>query len=712
MRSKYRYVLALIALLFAALACDVPDSWVDVLRRLPTLTPTPTLAPLVLFVATTGNDSNDCLSAAHACLTVSAALGKATPGSTINIGRGTFNWYGPLLPAHDVLLQGAGVAMTTLTSDSGDVIQLVHPAHVTIRGMTIAGAGGTMDGNGVEVRSGAVLSMRNCRIHNKKWGVHLFLGATASLESCTLENNQYGFENGGNLSIVSSTVRTNLQALDNYGSAQASGTSFDGNGDTSGPAGTSAVAVTIERGGSLTMTGGSVSNNLGLGIVVNTGTATLSGIAVSGNAAGGIWQMTGTTSIDTALVQNNHSYGIEIGGRSGVDPGMLTISRTAITGNQFAGLRIDNGEIHIQNTTISSNTGSATGGGGIWGYGGNLFLLDSTVAYNTGNGLDLGVSEPTSGSVTIQRSVVALNSAQECQIDLRVTLSTGGSPYVCSESWRPATLKLRPLAADAGTFVHPIDATSPLVDAAGAAGSGCPGADQRGFMRPVGHGCDVGAYEYGAAAAAGVIAPSGVLPTGTPRLPATPTSGMTLTPSPTAGPAATATEALIPTVTFVQNGNCRKGPGLAYNIVTSFATGAQAPAVGRNDQNSWIYLSIPKTTAFCWVGVPSVTVDVPVEVLPVVPTPPLPEAPGKFNDKAACVLKMKGLTVQLSWADVANASGYHLYRNGTLLASLNANVSSYLDKTAPLGHDLLYELEAFNADGSSARVQTTVSACK
>lgn len=39
----------------------------------------------------TGNDANDCLSAATACLTINAAIGKASSGDTINVAAGTYN---------------------------------------------------------------------------------------------------------------------------------------------------------------------------------------------------------------------------------------------------------------------------------------------------------------------------------------------------------------------------------------------------------------------------------------------------------------------------------------------------------------------------------------------------------------------------------------------------------------------------------------------
>ena len=43
-----------------------------------------------LFVDPAGNDANDCLSAATPCLTITAAIGKAAGGDTINVAAGTY----------------------------------------------------------------------------------------------------------------------------------------------------------------------------------------------------------------------------------------------------------------------------------------------------------------------------------------------------------------------------------------------------------------------------------------------------------------------------------------------------------------------------------------------------------------------------------------------------------------------------------------------
>ena len=70
------------------------------------------------------------------------------------------------------------------------------------------------------------------------------------------------------------------------------------------------------------------------------------------------------------------------------------------------------------------------------------------------------------------------------------------------------------------------------------------------------------------------------------------------------------------------------------------------------------------------------------------------------------------MDVTLSWGAVDGATGYHLYRNSVSLARLGAAESTYIDYNAPMNGNLVYELEALNAVGSTAPVFVTVLACK
>ncbi len=56
-----------------------------------TPTPTPTPSGATLFVATTGNNSNNCTSSSTPCLTIAGAIGKSVAGSIISVASGTYS---------------------------------------------------------------------------------------------------------------------------------------------------------------------------------------------------------------------------------------------------------------------------------------------------------------------------------------------------------------------------------------------------------------------------------------------------------------------------------------------------------------------------------------------------------------------------------------------------------------------------------------------
>ncbi len=579
--------------------------------------PTPVLGDpprrLELYVSTSGNYSNDCLSEATACPTLYEALRLSTPGSVIHIGPGEFRREagGEANSRHDITIIGAGVDQTTLTSYSSRVFQLTNPVRVEIRDLTMAGEGPGVDGlggtgKGIEVRAGQVV-LENCRIRVFYYGLDVWQEASATVRNCTFENNYYAVGNRGNLTLTDSTITGNILGLTNGGVAQVENTAFDRNGNFDSASGASATSVTNYE-GELTIRGGSISNTRGYGFINQGGVATIEGVAIRNNAGVAVWHHQGLTTILSSVIADNGAYGVAIGGRSGVaDIGRVTISQSAILRNGSSGVRMDGGEIHIQNTTISGNVASTSGGGGIWGYGGNLFLLDSTVAYNTGKGLELGPGGSLGPAViTTRRSVVALNSGPECQLDPSTTFSAGiFAAYVCNESWTPDTLKLQPLVEDSGTFVHPIDADSPLVNSGGPT-STCPGVDQRNFPRPAGSSCDVGAYEYGSASAAIVIATpetSGIIPL--------------VTDTPTVVPESTSFILVIQVPA-----NCRQGPGTVYPVVNSALPGEQVQVIGKSADGTWWYSQLENDKCFISniAGMPSGNLN----LLTIIQAPPTP----------------------------------------------------------------------------------------
>ncbi len=75
------------------------------------------------YVSTSGDNSNDCLSAGSACLTVQGAVGKTSSGDTINIEAGTYTSANSISVSNKSLnFVGAGTANTILDGNGSVVV--------------------------------------------------------------------------------------------------------------------------------------------------------------------------------------------------------------------------------------------------------------------------------------------------------------------------------------------------------------------------------------------------------------------------------------------------------------------------------------------------------------------------------------------------------------------------------------------------------------
>jgi len=147
--------------------------------------------------------------------------------------------------------------------------------------------------------------------------------------------------------------------------------------------------------------------------------------------------------------------------------------------------------------------------------------------------------------------------------------------------------------------------------------------------------------------------------------------------------------------------------------VTILVSGTAYNVVGRNSSNTWWLVQLYGGVVTCWTGAPDTKQLGPVEQAPIALAQPVLPSPAMFMYSYSCNTgsNTNGLNVTLTWAAVAGATGYHLTRNGISLARVGATVGSFTDFNAPMHVNLMYELEALNAVGSTAPVYTMVPAC-
>jgi hypothetical protein len=188
---------------------------------------------------------------------------------------------------------------------------------------------------------------------------------------------------------------------------------------------------------------------------------------------------------------------------------------------------------------------------------------------------------------------------------------------------------------------------------------------------------------------------------------ATPTQASTPTPAPTE--MATSTLQLTPQVNPGMDAYCRKGPGTDYFSITFLQAGNNYNVIGQNGLENWWLVQVPGNVT-CWMGDPTTVTQGPVDTVPILPAPPLPSSASSFANTSHCNPVLNTLTVWLTWEAAQGATGYNIYRNGSLIAQLGQKFVSYTDN-APRGVNLKYQIEAINDYGVSSRQTTRVIAC-
>jgi CSLREA domain-containing protein len=472
----------------------------------------------------TGGSAPNCLSGSGAC-TLRGALAAASPGDTI-----TFSTTGTILLTNDtltltksVVIQGPGAGLLAVDGqNSVSVFAVNGGVQATLDGLTIQrGAflltsgsvrgGGGIYNNGTLTVSNSTLNDNCTRVNGSAYGgggIYNDAGATLTVSNSTLSSNSTsgcgsfttGFggaihnAGGGTVTVSNSTLSGNFAT--------------DGGGIYNNAIGTGASTTLTIRNSTIS---GNTASGLGGGISNPGGTVTVSNSTLSGNTVNGA------------------------GGGIHTSGGALTVSNSTLSGNSaggsFGGGGIYNNfsPVIVSYSTLSGNS-AGSGGGGITNSGASMRVRNTIVAGNTA--VNCGGNNPIISQGNNLSDTTACFPADAAQGDvvtatpLLGTLTNNGGPT--------QTLALLPgsPAIDGVTF-------QPTLNCPGGppVGSGTPTpvtTDQRGYLRPAGPLCDIGAFELDA------ISPTPTL-TPTPTTTGTPTNTPTATSSPTSTPTNTAT---------------------------------------------------------------------------------------------------------------------------------------------------------------------------
>jgi len=256
------------------------------------------------YVATDGNDSNDCLSPATACATITWAIGKASSGDTVYVSTGTYTGTGEavVLVSKSVTLSGGWEWNGALGMQSGLSI--------------IDGQGAR---RGINLYSGVTAVVERFTIQNGYVEYHgggiYNDGGTLILKDCVVRDNTVANDYGGGVSSYNGTMMLNNCTVSGNTAGREGGGIWSGGADTvvnnSTISGNKAeIGGGIWTGGGLVLNNSTVSGNTaqtGGGIYDWTGGSIVNNSTVSGNAAagGGINASEGPVSLQNSIVAGN-----------------------------------------------------------------------------------------------------------------------------------------------------------------------------------------------------------------------------------------------------------------------------------------------------------------------------------------------------------------------------------------------------------------------
>ena len=430
-----------------------------------------------------------------------------------------------------------------------------HPAggglHNAESGVVVM-SGGVITNNWSDTGGGGIyslgqLTLGNVGIYNNRanssFGGGVFNGGIATLNTVIIQGNLASSGSGGgihtvnansSLTLNNSVIRENQTTNGNGGGLNVAGGSLtiagaviiSNTSDSLGGGLYNATATTLNNvdlignsgangggglynglTGNLTYQSGNLRGNTSAtgngGGLNNTAHAELTNLTINGNQAsnsgGGLYNgLTGHLSVINSSLYDN---GAQQSSGGGIDNrGQLQLTASSIYSNttvtQGGSGLYNAASAQLINSTLSYNRAlNIADGGALLNNGGTFAITNTTLSANYGPSI-----VRTSGTVTLINSVLGApadggNNCVGTLVSLGHNLDSGNScGFTATGDITNADPLLGALQNNGGpTPTRGLTGSSPALDAGNDAQ--CPGADQRGVVRPQGTSCDIGAYE-------------------------------------------------------------------------------------------------------------------------------------------------------------------------------------------------------------------------
>ncbi len=326
-------------------------------------------------------------------------------------GQTIFVTRGELVVDRSVTILGPGPAQLALSGNGSSRVLNIHtnstfrptPLMVVVAGLTITGGHGADQSNTFDrvIGDGGAISS----------------SATLTVSNCTLRGNATfpGFSGGaiysrGNLTVVDSDLHGNLASRG--GGIYNSGRLTVQNSTVRGNSAADAGGGIRNDGGTLALTNTVVTGNLNRGVYNSNGTALVSFCLFHANSDSGLVNYKGTVTVLNSTLSENSTTTVGGGGIRN-SSGILTVRSSTLNGNSGplgGGIANENGTLTLQNCTLSGNMADV--GGGIWsGHGYTNVMLTIQQSTLSGNlaGEGGAIANEDYGQLSLLNSTVSEN---------------------------------------------------------------------------------------------------------------------------------------------------------------------------------------------------------------------------------------------------------------------------------------------------------------